>query len=494
MTSLAPTPMMVAAVQAAATLPMFALVLPAGALADVVEKRRVLLGAQMWMMGVAGTLALLAWLDSLTAGSLLLLTGLLAVGGALTAPAWQALLPEVVPAEDLPGAVTLGGLSINIARATGPALGGFIVAATGPAAAFLLNALSFGGVVWVLGRWRRRRGPESGLPAERFLGALRAGLRYVRHAPRLKAVLVRSGAFSVFGSALWALLPLLARSELGLDASGYGMLLGVFGAGAVVGSTQLSRLRKSLEFDALVVRASLLFAVVLGTMALVPASRPALALGAMLVGGAAWLLLLSSFHVAAQTILPAWVRARALSSYLLVFFGSMTVGSLAWGAVASFSGLRPALVIAAAGAGLSTLLRGRYPLRGGEDLDLSPSRHWPLPNVAADVAEDQGLALVSIEYRVDPENEADFRVAMERVRRARQRDGAYFWELFRDTADAESYLEVFLSDSWLEHVRQHERVTEEDRSRELLARHLVRGGRPVAVRHLVSARSLGARR
>jgi quinol monooxygenase YgiN len=190
----------------------------------------------------------------------------------------------------------------------------------------------------------------------------------------------------------------------------------------------------------------------------------------------------------AQTVLPSWVRARALAAYLLVFFGSLALGSLTWGTVASFVGLRTALALAAVGAALSTLLRRRFPLRGGEDLDLSPSRHWPIPGVEIDIDSDQGPVLVTVEYRVDPERLDDFRRAMEQVGRARQRDGAYYWDLFVDTAEPGRLLEIFLSDSWLEHLRQHERVTEDDRFLESQARRFAVEARPLRVDHLVSVR------
>ncbi len=490
MTSLAPTPVMVAAVQAAATLPMFVLILPAGALADVADRRRLLIAAQVWTLVAALALAGVAFAGSMTAGALLVFTGLLAAGTALAAPAWQAILPGIVPRAQLPAAVALGSMSINAARAVGPALGGLVVSAAGPAAAFSLNALSVAGILWVLTRWRRERA-HNDLPAERFLGALRTGFRYVRHAPRLRAVAVRAGAFTVAGSAVWALLPLFARQELGLGAGSYGGLLAVFGAGAVTGATQLHRLRRRFETDKLVRVATLMFAAALGGLAASPG--PAWALLAMALGGVAWLLLLSSFNVAAQTVLPDWVRARALSGYLLVFFGSLALGSLGWGFAAGFLGLRRTFAVAAVAAAASVLLSGRFRLRGGEDLNLAPSRHWPTPGTATAIEGNQGPVMITVEYRVDPESRAEFRQAMERVRRARQRDGAYFWDLFFDIDDPERCLEVYLADSWLEHLRQHERVTEEDRASEARARRLVDGGRPVAVRHLVSVKRTNGR-
>jgi MFS family permease len=483
MTSLAPTPVWVAAVQAAAMLPMFLLVLPAGTLADLLDRRRLLLAAVVWMLAASGSLGALTLAGHVTPPLLLVFTALLAGGQAFAAPTWQSLLPEVVGREELPGAIALGSLSVNLARSVGPALGGVIVAAAGPGAAFLLNAVSFLVIVAVLASWRRP-GIAGPLPAERLLGAMRTGLRYVGHAPRLVSVLVRSSAFIACGTALWALLPLLARRELGLGAAGYGGLLAVFGVGAVSAAAVLPRVRRRTSIEAQATVAALTFAATLGGLSVAP--RVGWVAAAMFAGGAAWLTLLSGFQIAAQTVLPAWVRGRALAAYLLVFFGSMGLASLGWGAIATALGLRPALALAAVGAAASVLLRARFRLRTGEDLDLSPSRHWPAPATAGEIAPERGPVMITLEYRVPPEEAAEFERAMAKVRMARRRDGAYFWDLFTDAADPERYVEVYLTDSWLEHLRQHERVTEQDRRAEAVAREHVIGGAPRAVTHLLS--------
>lgn len=489
MTSLAPSPLIVASVQAAAMLPMFLLVVPAGALADVVDRRKLLLVAQAWMVLTAAALAALTFLDAMTPVRLLVLTGLLGAGSALAAPAWQAVLPGIVGQKMLPAAVSLGSLSVNVARAVGPALGGFLVAGAGPEAAFAVNAVSFGGIVWILARWKGSA-PASELPAERFLAAVRAGFRYVRNAPRLVSVIARAAAFTLAGSALWALLPLFARAELGIGAAAYGFLLGVFGMGAVAGAILLPRVRRRFSLEAVVLAATLGFAGAVAGLSLSPSLLWAVA--AMALGGFAWLSMLSSFHIAAQTVLPGWVRGRALAYYLLSFFGSLTAGSLAWGWLATHLGLRRCLALAAGVAAATLVLRLRFPLLGGEDLDLSPSRHWPAPRVEVDVDEDRGPVMVTVEYRVQPGKEAEMRRAAEKLRRARQRDGAYFWDLFVDAEEPDRYVEVFLTESWLEHLRQHERVTEQDRLSEMAVRTLLRPGSAVAVRHLIAAEGVTA--
>jgi MFS family permease len=307
MTSLTPSPLMVALVQTATSLPPFLLALPAGALADVVDRRRLLLATQGWMLIAAAVLGLLTIAGAVTPWTLLALTFLLGLGAAMNAPAWQAIIPDLVPRSELPAAVALSGVAMNVARAVGPALGGLIVAAAGTGAVFLLNAASFVGVMVVLYRWHPAR-RQSALPAEHIWEAMRAGMRYVRHAPALRAVLVRTAVFISCGSALWALLPLVARQEMGLSAMGYGVLLGSIGVGAIVGTALLARLRQRWVVDLLVAGATVVFAAVTLTVACV---RDLVWLcTALLAGGMAWTTLLSSLTATAQLALPSWVRAR----------------------------------------------------------------------------------------------------------------------------------------------------------------------------------------
>ena len=483
MTSLAPSPLMVALVQAATTLPIFLLALPAGALADVVDRRRLLLLTQAWMLAATAVLSALAFAGAAGPWTLLALTFVVGLGAALNAPAWQAIIPELVPRAELPAALALNGVGINAARAVGPALGGLAVAAAGPGAAFLLNSVSFVGVVVVLYRWRRTP-RHSALPAERMTGAILAGVRYVRHAPELRAVLVRSGAFILSGSALWALLPVVARFELGLGPGGYGLLLGSLGIGAVAGALLLPWLRRTADPNTLVAAATLAFAMALLGMAL--ARGPLWMGGVMLLAGVAWLTLLTSFHASAQAALPGWVRGRALAIYLLVFFGGMAGGSVLWGAVATHAGPRPALLGAAAGVAAGLALTGRHRLAKGDTLNLAPSRHWPAPAVLPETDLDRGPVLVTVEYRVEGENAAGFARAMRQVRRVRLRDGAFRWHLFNDQSDPRRFVETFLVESWVEHLRQHERLTVADREVESRARAYHAGPRPPVVTHFIA--------
>jgi MFS family permease len=341
MTSLTSSAVMVALVQAATSLPMFLLSLPAGALADVVDRRKLLLFTQSWMTVAAAGLGILTFAGRTGPWTLLLFTTLLGLGAALNQPAWQAIVPELVPREELPPAITLGSIGFNIARAAGPALGGLIVAAAGAQANFLLNALSFLGVVVVLYRWER---PEesSVLPAERFLGAMRTGVRFVRHSPEVLAVIVRGAVFVVCASSLWALLPVVARTELGRGPTGYGLLLTALGIGAVAGAMALPRLNRKGSTDLIVAVASLVFAG--GILALGYVRSFWLLFAALLAAGGAWLSLLSSLNVAIQTLVPSWVRGRALSVYMLFIFGGLAGGSALWGAVAERAGVARSLL------------------------------------------------------------------------------------------------------------------------------------------------------
>lgn len=484
MTSLAPNPLWVAMVQAATTLPIFLFALPAGALADVVDRRKLLIGAQaLTLVGAAGLTAA-TFLDLTTAPLLLLFTAIMGVGAALSAPAFQSIVPELVDKRVLPDAITLNGLGINIARAVGPALGGLIVAAAGPAAVFGLNALSFLAVMFVLMAWKRP--PQtSHLPPEHFLGAIRAGYRYARHAPELQTVLLRAVAFFLFASALWALLPLVGRRELGLSAAGYGTLLGCMGLGAIGGAFALKPLRKFADANALSLAGSLLFAA--ATLGLAFAKDAYFAGGVMALAGLAWIAMLASLNVAAQTVVPSWVKARALSIYLLVFQGSMAAGSLIWGALALRIDIAGALTVAAVALVLATGLGLRFKLRAATALNLAPSGHWAEPIVAAEMApEDRGPVMVSIEYRIDPAEAAEFARALAKLKRVRKRDGALSWHVFQDAADPASMTECFVLPSWLEHLRQHERVTHDDRLTQADIQRFHIADTPPVVRHLIA--------
>lgn len=485
MTSLSPSPLWVAMVQAATTLPMFLFALPAGALADVVDRRKLLITSQVLILVGAAALALSTWLNLTTPIVLLGLTAVMGLGAALSAPAFQAIVPELVEKPALADAIALNSLGVNIARAIGPALGGVIVALAGPSAVYALNAVSILAVLGVLFMWRRQA-VTSALPAEHFFGALRAGYRYARHAPALQLVLIRSVAFFLFSSALWALLPLVGRRELGLDAAGYGALLGCMGAGAILGAVLLSRVRKHVSANRLSIMASLLFA--LATFALAYAVNVWIAGVVMVVAGLAWITMLSALNVAAQMAVPAWVKARALAVYLLVFQGAMTAGSLLWGALASRTDIATALTVASAALALATLIALRFRLPAATALDLTPSGHWAEPAVSGDHAPDRGPVMILIEYRIDPATTADFVRILHGFKSVRQRDGALRWDVFEDAETPGLVIESFIVASWLEHLRQHDRVTHDDRLSQEQVQKFHIGDAPPLVRHLIAPR------
>lgn len=482
MTTLTPSALWVALIQAAASLPVFLFSLPAGALADVVDRRKLLLGAQLLILLAAATLAASTLLGLTTPVVLLALTAIMGLGAALSAPAFQAIVPDLVGRDSLADAVSLNSLGVNIARATGPALGGLIVAFSGPAVVYGLNAISIIGVAVVVARWRPSH-PARTAPRENFRGAMSAGLRYARNAPALQTVLLRAVGFFLFSSALWALLPLVARRQLELGAAGFGALLGCIGAGAIAGAILLPRLRRHVSANGETVLASAMLGVAILLLAQV---RDAVAAGGVLiVAGMGWISMLSSLNIAAQTVVPAWVKARAMAVYLLVFQGAMTLGSIVWGSFAGASATTSALTVAGVGLVLSTLLARWLRLERGEAIDLSPSGHWASPGGSMCDGPDRGPVMVMIEYQVEAAEMSAFIVALRAFAPVRRRDGGYAWNVYVDSAEPDRVVETFMVPSWREHLRQHERGTHDDRIvQEALQRQLC--GRPPSVRHLIA--------
>jgi predicted MFS family arabinose efflux permease len=483
MTQLAPSPLVVSLIQTAEALPVFLLALAAGALADVVDRRRLLIFSQCWMLGAAAGLGLLTVLHLTTPQLLLAFTFLLSFGNALNGPAWQAIVPELVPHAEVPAAVSLNSVAFNVARAAGPALGGLVVAAAGSGAVFLLNAVSFLGVIVVLYRWRRTP-RKSVLPAERVVGAMRAGWRYVAHAPSIRSVLIRVSLFMLGASAFWGLVPLFARQNLGRGAAGFGVLLGFFGSGAVIGGSFLPSLQRRLGIKRLLRATTLLYAGALALMAVWP--RFPVACVAAFAAGSAWTTALSTFNTSIQLNTAAWVRGRALAFYQLTYFAGLGAGSAVWGSVAEHVGIPRALLVAALALAVGLLAATRFPVGLGEGLDLKPSSR-PGPVVVHEPPAERGPVLITVEYRIDPQRAAEFTLAMLELGRVRRRDGAMHWGLYEDVAAPDRYVETFVVESWAEHLRQHERATVADRQIWDRARSFHLRGGPPAVSHLVYA-------
>lgn len=485
MATLAPSALLVALVQTATNLPVFLLGLPAGAVADIVDRRKLLLITQGWMLAAAAVLGVLTLTGATGPWTLLWLTFALGLGSTMNGPAWQAIMPELVPKKELPGAIALNSMGFNVARAIGPALGGFIVAAIGAGATFVLNAISFVGVMIVLYLWRRE--PEHVPASTETVGdAIWAGMRYVRFAPTMHAVLFRSGSFVISASALWSILPLVAKVELHSESGGYGVLLGCLGAGSILGALMIGRLRQLFSADIIVTSAVVLFGLVNVALSYL-ASFSAVA-GVMLAGGVAWMTVNSSLNTAAQTSLPGWVRARALGVYLLVFQSAMAVGSVIWGEVASHFGLRATLLVAGIALLAAAAATARLRLPGPRELDTTPSNHWPEPPLLVERHPEHGPVLVTVEYSIDPRRASEFTHAMQAVRRIRRRDGAIRWSLYEDAANPGRYIETFVVESWAEHLRQHERVTVSDREMEAKAWAFHQADGPPKATHWIAPR------
>ena len=490
MVSLNSDALLVSLVQVATTLPMFLFALAAGALADIFDKRRFLIGVEAATTLLSALFAALVQFGHVTPASLLLFMFLIGVGGALSAPGWQAVVPQLVPAKDLAPAVAANSVGINISRAIGPALAGSIIGLAGIAAPFWVNALSNLGVIAALLWWRPPPSRADRLPAERFGSALRTGFRHARHNPYLRATLIRAVAFFLFASAYWALLPLVARNQIAGGPALYGALLGAIGAGAVGGAFALPWAKARLGADRVVVAASIGTALALALYGV--ARVPAIAFAASLIAGASWIAVLANLNVSAQVALPNWVRGRGLAIFVTVFFGTMTLGSALWGAVTDRAGLPLTLMLAAAGALLAIPLTRRWKLQAGAGVDLTPSMHWPVPVVTHQIDDDRGPVLVTVEYRLAAEKDrAAFLRAIGTLAHERRRDGAYAWDIFEDTAAKGVFVETFRVESWVEHLRQHERVTHADRVLQGQIHGLLE--RPTVVRHLITVEPVRTR-
>ncbi|OJW50339.1 MAG: hypothetical protein BGO67_00215 [Alphaproteobacteria bacterium 41-28] len=489
MTFLTTQPLLVALVQGMTSFSIFLLVLPAGAIADIVDRRLYLIFLQTYMMIIAGILAVVTFLGGMTPNLLLFLTFCLGAGSALSAPTWLALMSELVPSKHLPAAVTLIGVNINLSRAIGPALGGAIIAAAGPAAVFAINALSFFGIIVSLFGWKSKSN-ESSLPAERFFGAMKASIRYVKGSPALQTILLKSCAFFVFASGVWSLLPLVARIQLHVGALGYGILFACLGLGAVIGAFLLPKLREHFNCDQLIFLGAIGFAVTTFIVAFTKGFY--FACGAMVLGGVSWTAVLATLTTVVQQAVSTWVRARALSVFLAIFFGGMALGSVVWGGIASHSTISISLLLAAIGLILANFLTFVF-TSGQKILDQTPSGSLPAPVVEEAPRYEEGPVLVTVEFYVKRNQIENFLQVMKSLRRIRMRDGAFFWNLFQDIEDRKKFIECFLIESWLEHLRQHERMSVSDQEIQDKAGSFHEGKDPPRVTHFI-ARELPRKR
>ena len=457
-TSLDSNPVTVSLVQVAVSLPLFLFTLPSGALADVIDSRRLLIFVEIAILAVSVAFAGLVSFNLATPTLLLATTFLLGVGGALTSPAWGATIPMLVPRQELDSATAANGVGFNIGRAAGPALGGLAIAALGIAFPFWVFAISNIGVILALLWWRAPRKSSESLPAERLLAAVRAGVRHAANNPYLKATLLRVLAFFPFASAYLALLPLLARG-LSSGAELYGSLLAAIGIGAVGGSLVMRWLKDELGPDRLVAVGSIATAFALVMFGL--AHDAITAIAASLLAGAAWTIVLTKLYVSAQVALPDWARGRGLAVFLTFIFGATTAGSAVFGKLSALYGLPVAYYVAAAGVVLAIPLTWRWKLQT-DGLDFSPVIHWRAPTIVHKIETDQGPVIAVWEYRVAAEHRVAFLGAVDELGQARRRDGGYAWGLYEDVGEGGRFIETFSVESWREAMHWQERVTNAD--------------------------------
>jgi MFS family permease len=486
MTSLNPDPFIVSLVQVAASLPMFIFAIVAGALADIFDRRKLIIVIQIIVTLLIVGFTFMIRLSLVTPTSLLVFVFLVTTAAALIMPVWQSIVSQLVPRTLIQPAVALNSAGVNVSRAVGPALAGVIIAAWGMAAPFWLNAISNLAVIAALGWWRPV-GSDAvrSVPSERFFLAVGAGLRYARHNPHLRATQLHALGFFLFASAYWALLPLVARDQITGGATLYGLLLGTIGVGAVAGAFAVPWLKSRLGADGLVAVGAMGTAIALLLFAF--ARQAATAFAASAIAGISWIVVLVTLNVSAQVALPEWVRGRGLSIYMTVMFGALTLGSAIWGKIAAWTGLPAAQVIAALGAAAAVPLLWRWRLETGAVLDLTPSRHWPEPVPLGEIALDRGPVLVTIEYRIKSGDRDGFLEAIGHLAGERRRDGAFAWEVFEDPEHDGLFVETFMLNSWAEHLRQHARVTDADRTMQEAVDRFQIDGFP-KVTHLLAAR------
>ncbi len=482
MTNLTKDAFVVSLVQVASNAPLFLFAIAAGALSDTMDKRRLLIAGESLTTVLSAAFAAIVLLNLVTPASLLWFIFLISVMSALTSPAWQAIVPSLVPRAVLPGAISANSAGFNVSRAIGPALAGALIGPFGIGVPFVVNAVSNLGVIGALVRWRPIPDIRA-LAPERFTGAIGIGLRHAANNPGLRRTFVRTVAFFAFASAYWALLPLVARTRISGGAEIYGLLLGAIGLGAVGGALATPYWKLKLGPDKLVAMASAGTAVALVLFGV--AREPFVALIASVVAGVSWIAGVATLNVSAQESLPNWVRGRGLAMYITVMFGSMTIGSAIWGQLANVTSLSWAHFAAAAGIVLAIPLVSRWKLTADGKLDLTPSLQWPAPVISRAIVGSDGPVLVTVEYQLADETKRhSFLTALVPLRQERLRDGAYAWGVFEDTAQQGTFLETFFVSSWDEHLRQHDRVTHADVILQLQMYPLLRG--EPTVTHLIA--------
>src|SRR5947209_16415 len=443
MTSLSPSPFIVALLQMATSLSIFLLALPAGALADIVDRRKLFLGTQYFSLAVAAILGILTFGGFTTSSILLVFTFLLGLGNAMSLPVNIVIQTELVPKKKALAAMTLFSVAIYIGLAVGPLLGGLVVAAAGPWAVFMLNALSFVGIIVFLHRWRKQ--PERKLlPPEQVIGAIRTGLRYMRHSLHVRALFVRDFSLTICGSALVSLLPLLARNEAGSNSILFGILIGAFGIGGMISGVVIVPRIKKISIEKRVTSATILYAVAMAVLSF--QHEIIIVFIGIFAVGTALIIITSSLNFVAYNSVASWVRTRVVSVHQMIYWGGVAIGSIVWGIVAEIWGIPTALLAASIGIVIGLVTSTLYKLKPLTDVDMTPSMHWSMPRVMVDIDEHEGgSVLVEIEFQIDPKRSHEFESAMNKVRSLRLRDGAIKWRLCHDIENPSRYVEMFTS-------------------------------------------------
>ncbi|MEO5701287.1 MAG: MFS transporter [Casimicrobiaceae bacterium] len=461
MATLTPSALMVALVQSASTGPSLLFGLFAGSLADIVDRRRVVLVTQIVLCVAAAMLGVAELAGVIGPVSLLVITFVIGAGFTVYLPAQQASVNDLVDRSDLPRAVALGAVAFNVARAVGPALAGAIAAWLGSGSAILSSAAFFLVMIVAISRWQHAAPVMPGVP-ETLLSGVRSGLRFARHSPLMRALLLRNVTFSLCASAVWALLPLVARDQLQMDAAGFGLLSAAFGIGAILGALTLPREIQRISLQKVVDSAAVLW--VAASLLIALSTITSLAVVGMFAAGIAWVGVLASLSAGTQSAAPAWVRARALAMNLVANQTCLALGSALWGVLASTFSIRIALAASSASLVVLLFLHRRVRVRMGEESDVMPGAQLPDLGLTVPPRPDDGPVLIQIEYRIAAEARNAFLKAMREMERVRRRNGAYEWRVFRDLESDDRFVERYIIDSWAEYQRLRARMTIADRA------------------------------
>jgi MFS family permease len=493
MTSIAPNPLFVSLITTATSLPILLFALPSGILSDIFDRRRILIITSAYMFTISTALGILTLVGLTTTTVLLMFTFALGAGTTLIRTPIIPTMSGLVSKKELPDALTLSALASNLGRVIGPIVGGFIVSAIAPWAVFFINSASFIGMMIILSRLPKRpnipnyQQQQSSLPPENIIRAIRIQIRYIRYSQAAHVLIIRAGLFTLCSSALLSLLPLLAKHDLGLDSIGFGLLLGSFGVGAIIGGTViLPKLRPKASVESLITVSIALLAIVTFTIGYIQFFE--IACIVMGLGGIAFITILSEFYTIGVKSAPKWIGARVLAVYLLVLNGGLVVGSVIWGAVANTLGITVTLSIASLALAATIIARKGYSSTLLDDLDFTPaSDHWSLPPQSSiDPSQVDNRALITIEYnKIDPKLSDEFQRNVHELGRMLKSEGMAYWELFQDPADTGHYIEIRIADTWTDHMRHHEYVTKNVQDMENRIRELIKESPQPIISHFI---------